>query len=242
MPKFATQFPKAVNFAIGSSPTETLSIQPAGYWGSLPANLSAYGPDTPPINDIDSYLPKNLSATRHSFFDWYPEFAELATDIKSPFLGATTAASLTSAEEVFVCNFAWAALLFSSSAILLVTGVAALVLKRLTLGPELFGFVTSLTYENPFVKIPREVARSTLWKELGLCEMSRCMWPMYLPPVCLCESWSGAELTHDRSSVGQNFEIARSTETCPNAPRTQGIVSGSCIRYCMPPIPQNSRE
>ncbi|KAL1612087.1 hypothetical protein SLS60_000310 [Paraconiothyrium brasiliense] len=199
--KFATEFPKAVNFAIGSSPTEhflvnssafpfnqqvgesrldvqytnvsvvapdvfskrlslvlntyyQLSTQPAGYWGSLSSNLSAYGPDTIPVNDIDHYLPNNLSATGHSFFDWYPTFDKDAFDDKSPFVGASTTGNLTSVEEVFVCNFAWVALLFSASTVLLVTGVAALVMKRLTLGPEVFGFVTSMTYENPFVKVP----------------------------------------------------------------------------------------
>jgi hypothetical protein len=199
--KFVTEFPKAVNFAIGSSPTEhflvnssafpsnqrvgesrldvqytnvsvvspgtfskrlglvlntyyQLSTQPAGYWGNLPSNRSLYGPHTLPANDIDQYLPKNLSATGNSFFKWYPRFDKTIFDNSSPFLGASTTGNLTSVEKVFVCNFAWVALLFSASTILLATGVAALIMKRLTLGPELFGFVTSMTYENPFVKIP----------------------------------------------------------------------------------------
>lgn len=212
--KFATEFPKAVNFAIGSSPTEhflvnssvfpfnqqvgeqrldlqytnvsvvspyvfsnrlslvlntyyQLSIQPAGYWGNLPSNVSVYAPDTLPSNDIDQYLPKNLSATENSFFQWYPAFDKTVFDDNSPFVGASTTGDLTSAEEVFVCNFAWVALLFTASTVLLATGVTALIMKRLTLGPELFGFVASMTYESPFVKIPDGGSTLDAWKEQG---------------------------------------------------------------------------
>ena len=183
MEGFAKEFPKAVTFAIGSSPTEhflansssfpfiqqvgqsaqdvfytnvsvipikdfsrrlslvlntyyQLSTQPTGYWGNLPGNLSAYGPDTLPATDIDAYLPKNLSATTHSFADWWPTFQEAAPSFDSPFIGATTTAHATSSEEVFICQFAWLALLFATSSIIFFTGVVALVLKRMTLGPE----------------------------------------------------------------------------------------------------------
>jgi hypothetical protein len=183
MEGFAKEFPKAITFAIGSSPTEhflanstsfpfiqqvgqaaqdvfytnvsvipldvfsrrlslmfntyyQLSTQPTGYWGNLPEDLSAYGPDTLPVKDIDAYLPKNLSATEHSFTDWWPTFQEAAPSFKSPFIGATTTANTTSSEEVFICQFAWFALLLATSSIIFVTGLIALVLKRMTLGPE----------------------------------------------------------------------------------------------------------
>ncbi|KAF2681315.1 hypothetical protein K458DRAFT_310114 [Lentithecium fluviatile CBS 122367] len=197
---FIREFPRAVTFATGSSPTEhflsssssfpfiqqvgqpaqdvmftnvsvvppdvfsrrlslllntyyQVSIQPTGYWGGLSKNLSAYGPDTLPVTDIDAYLPGNLSATGHSFFDWFPTFSEAAPDIDSPFIGATTTGYITSTKEIFVCKFAWFALLVATSSIIFLTGLFALVLKRMTLGPELFGFVTSMTYENPHMRI-----------------------------------------------------------------------------------------
>ncbi|KAH4111389.1 hypothetical protein HBI64_005360 [Parastagonospora nodorum] len=202
---FVRQFPRAVGFSAGSSPTEHFiantssfpfvqrvghlssdisfadvsavpkdvfsrrlslamntfyqtSVQPTGYFGNLPQNLSLYGPDTSPVSDINVYLPANLSATNHTFYDWYAEF-EIQTQIKqtfmSPFIGATTTANVTTTEGIFVCNFAWFSLLMVASIVTLATGATALVLKRLTLGPELFGFVTSMTYENPWVKIPQ---------------------------------------------------------------------------------------
>jgi hypothetical protein len=198
---FAKQFPRAVTFTAGSSPTEhfladtsvfpfvqkvgqltsdtmftnlslvpvdvfskrlglamntfyQLSVQPTGYFGGLPTNLSLYGPDTDTVNDIDAYLPKNLSATRHTFMDWYNTFEQDIQDVNSPFIGATTTADVINTEEIFVCKFAWLALLLVASGVTLATGGVALLLKRRTLGPELFGFVTSMTYENPWMKVP----------------------------------------------------------------------------------------
>jgi hypothetical protein len=113
-----------------------LSTQPTGCWGGLSNNLTIYGPDTAPVKDIDPYLPINMSATTHSFFDWWPTFQEAAPSIKPPFIGATTMSKSTSSEEVFVCQFAWLALLFTISCIIFATGLFALVLKRMTLGPE----------------------------------------------------------------------------------------------------------
>jgi hypothetical protein len=199
---FAREFPTAIKFNEGSSPTELfmantstfpflqragrlfpnevytdlskvpldifaqrlslvlntyyqLTTQSSGYFGSLTSNLTAYGPDTLPVTDVNAYLPANLSATDHTFFDWFTKFQQTVIDLDSPFLGATTTSTQTRRSEIFLCNFAWLALLFSSSAIILITGSIALVLKRKTLGPEMFGFVSSMTYENPWVKIPQ---------------------------------------------------------------------------------------
>lgn len=202
MQGFAQQFPIAIAFSVGSSPTERflantssfpfiqqaghltqdiaytnvsliepevfsqrlstvlntyyqLTTQPTGYFGNLPKNLSQYGPDTLPFNDIDKYLPGNFSATNNSFFDWWPIFDAAVQRSTSPFIGATTAAKVTNTEEIFVCNKAWLSVLMVSSIAILLTGLVALILKHRTLAPEIFGFVTSMTYENPWVKIPQ---------------------------------------------------------------------------------------
>jgi hypothetical protein len=131
-----------------------LSMQPTGYFGDLSGNLSAYGPDTLPNVDLNAYLPSNLSATDNTFLDWYYEFERNIQDIRSPFIGATTLATTSHKKEIFVCNFVWLSLLLVSSTAILLTGTIALLLKRKTLGPEMFGFVSSMTYENPYVKIP----------------------------------------------------------------------------------------
>jgi len=202
MQGFAQQFPVAVTFNGGSSPTERylsnssafpfvqeaghltqdiaytnvsvidsqlfsrrlssaintyyqLTIQPTGYYGGLPRNLSRYGPDTIPVTDINKYLPSNFSATNNSFYDWWPTFDAGVQSSDFPFIGATTTARTTMTEQIFVGDAAWISLLIVSSTVILIIGSTALMLKQRTLGPELFGFVTSMTYENPWVKIPQ---------------------------------------------------------------------------------------
>ncbi|KAJ4357336.1 uncharacterized protein N0V89_001911 [Didymosphaeria variabile] len=131
-----------------------LSTQPLGYFGSLSRNLSLYGPDVLPATDVDAYLPANLSSVNMTFLDLWSSFEARVQDNQAPFIGATTTANVTTTEEVFVCNFAWLSLLLAASNVILITGIVALILKRMTLGPEFFGPVASMTYENPFVKIP----------------------------------------------------------------------------------------
>ncbi|KAF3040303.1 hypothetical protein E8E12_006936 [Didymella heteroderae] len=131
-----------------------LSTQSTGYFGSLTRNLSAYGPDTLPVTDINAYLPANLSATEHTWDVWSTPFQQKVIDLDYPFLGATTTATSKSTTQIFACNFAWVALLLASSIIILITGLVAVVLKRRTLGPEMFGFVASMTYENPWLNLP----------------------------------------------------------------------------------------
>jgi hypothetical protein len=227
MDAFAREFPTAIKFNEGSSPTELfmvntssfpfvqkigrqygneiyadlskvhtdtfsqrlslvlntynqLSNQPSGYFGSLTGNLSAYGPDTLPVTDVNAYLPANLSATEHTFSDWFVTFQQTVLDLESPFLGATTTAQTTTRKDIFVCNFAWLALLLTSSTVILVTGGTALLLKRKTLGPEMFGFVTSMTYENPWVKVPKggtmldAMERARLLKDVEVCVADVC--------------------------------------------------------------------
>jgi hypothetical protein len=201
MQSFAQQFPVAVPFTSGSSPTERflantssfpfvqqagqitqdvaytnvsliapkdfskrlssvlntyyqLTMQPTGYFGDLSQNLSRYGPDTIPVTDINAYLPSNVSATNNSFFDWWPLFDAAVQRSDYPFIGATTTGEVTNKQEVFLCNTPWLVLLMVSSSVMLIIGTVALALKRRTLGPEMFGLVTSMTYENPWVKVP----------------------------------------------------------------------------------------
>jgi hypothetical protein len=130
-----------------------LTIQPTGYYGGLPQNLSRYGPDTAPATDINAYLPGNFTATNNSFFDWWPVFDQAVQLSDHPFIGATTTGLITSKQEVFLCNTPWLVLLMISATVIFIVGGVALLLKHRTLGPEMFGFVTSMTYENPWMKI-----------------------------------------------------------------------------------------
>jgi hypothetical protein len=154
-----------------------LSVGPTGYFGSLPQNYSLYGPDTLPVEDLNAYLPKNNSATEHPYNDWFANFdiAMSNNGEGAPFIGATTNATITSHEEMFVCDFAWMSLLLAASTVILVTGMAALLLRRKTMAPEMFGFVASMTYENAHVKIPKggnvldAMERARILKNMRVC-------------------------------------------------------------------------
>ncbi|CAI6335741.1 unnamed protein product [Periconia digitata] len=153
-----------------------LTIQPSGYWGSLPNNLSLYGPDVLPVDDFQYYFPGNKSISNSTLEEWGVEVITMMDkEITAPFIGATTTANVTSTEQVFVCQYAWLALLLTCSTTILLTGFAGLVLKRRTLGPELFGFVASMTYENPYVRIPEggstldAMERAKLLKDVEVC-------------------------------------------------------------------------
>jgi hypothetical protein len=132
-----------------------LTTQPTGYFGGLSRNLSLYGPDTLPVTDINMYLPSNFSATENTFNDWYGTFEMVVQSSESPFIGATSTAYTTITVEIYLCNVPWLVLLMTSSLIIFSIGAMGLALKHKTLAPELFGFVTSMTYENPWVNIPR---------------------------------------------------------------------------------------
>lgn len=153
-----------------------LTIAPNAYLGNLPQNnYSAFGLDTAPVGDVDVYLPSNVTTKNTTFVDWYFAFQDRTYRSGIYFIGATTNSTVSKTHAIFVCNFAWLGLLFAAAATIFTTGVASLVLKWKTLGPEMFGFVTSMTYENRYVKIPNGgsmlngMERARLLKDVEFC-------------------------------------------------------------------------
>ncbi|KAH8710199.1 hypothetical protein GQ44DRAFT_626784 [Phaeosphaeriaceae sp. PMI808] len=132
-----------------------LTIAPTAFLGNIPqSNLSSFGRDTLPVTDADVYLPKNISTRNTSFEVWFSLFQEKVYKSEVYFIGATTNATVGNTHQMFACNFAWLSLMFAAASTVLVIGIASLILKQKTLGPEMFGSVTSMTYENEFIKIP----------------------------------------------------------------------------------------
>jgi hypothetical protein len=153
-----------------------LTIAPNAYLGNLPqSNYSAFGLNTTPAHDVDVYLSSNVTTRNTTFVDWYFPFQDSTYDSGIYFIGATTNSTVSKTHAIFVCNFAWLGLLLAAAATIFATGVASLVLKWKTLGPEMFGFVTSMTYENRFVNIPdggtmlNGMERARLLKDVEFC-------------------------------------------------------------------------
>ncbi|USP82666.1 uncharacterized protein yc1106_09940 [Curvularia clavata] len=143
-------------FALVLNTYYQLTLAPNAYLGNLPqSNFSAFGPDTMPVKDVDVYLPSNVTTANTTFENWWRLFDLKTHDSSLYFIGATTNATISKTHAIYVCNFAWLGLLFIAAVSIFLVGAASLVLKRKTLGPEMFGFVTSMTYENPYLNVPR---------------------------------------------------------------------------------------
>ena len=73
--------------------------------------------------------------------------AESVNDIR-------TTATVTNTNLVYQTNWGWLALLFVSSVILLVAGVAAAIWDSQTIGPDILGFASSMVRNNKYMKVP----------------------------------------------------------------------------------------
>lgn len=66
----------------------------------------------------------------------------------------TSQAVVTSKDgEQYDCDMVFAGLLFAISSLLLVAGVASIVLMRSTLAPDILGYASSCTKDNPFIAV-----------------------------------------------------------------------------------------
>lgn len=67
---------------------------------------------------------------------------------------ASTTATITRSTELYRASRLWIALLLISSLVLLVLGFMNIVLEPLCVAPDLLGYVSSMTRDNPYVDIP----------------------------------------------------------------------------------------
>ncbi len=113
------------------------SAQPGSigaFFGSLPADLSLYGRD---------FGHRPLQAGEAVLAKWCPYFCT-----------RSTRAMLTQTLPVYRCNMLWLALLVASASVLLVFGAAATVLGWRTFVPDMLGYVASMTFNNPYLRLP----------------------------------------------------------------------------------------
>lgn len=74
--------------------------------------------------------------------------------------------------NVYICNKMWAAILLLVSAILLLCGIYSTVVKHMTRGPQILGYVSTMTRDNPYINLPSEgctlddLQRTRLLKDL----------------------------------------------------------------------------
>jgi hypothetical protein len=147
---------------------------PGSFLGNSGRNLSAYGPETTPLNAIQVCFGSNAKLEDVTGFINGNRMDDSVTDCEkgSPFVAAASTGIETRGTESYTCHTVWLVLLLISTLILLATGVCSIVLKQFTLAPDLFSYAISMTYENPYVKIPRggtsldAIERGRLLKDL----------------------------------------------------------------------------
>lgn len=71
-----------------------------------------------------------------------------------PYLPLYSNTTLTRTTEVYKCNYLWFSFLLVSSCILLLLGSAGTALSHLCHAPDMMGYVSSFTYNNPYMRVP----------------------------------------------------------------------------------------
>ena len=65
-----------------------------------------------------------------------------------------TTATVTNVKEVYICNKTWATILLVASSTLLVCGIFGAIVKDRTRGPQVLGYVSTMTRDNPYINLP----------------------------------------------------------------------------------------
>jgi hypothetical protein len=130
------EFSERLQLLLNTWYTFRLAANPDVFYGVNDGNISAYGFD----------------------FAQLPADGRVAQSVveESCRLMCTpsTQATLTHTVEVFTYNRRWMALLFLSSAVLLVTGLAGAAIGLRTHVPDMLGYVSSMTYNNRYLPLP----------------------------------------------------------------------------------------
>jgi len=108
-----------------------LSLAPLAYTGDLPA----------PNEDIWKTSDQSIST-------------EVYDETLPPFLPMFANSSITISTEVYKCNYVWFSLLLVSSCILLMLGSVGTALSHICHAPDMMGYVSSFTYNNPYMSVP----------------------------------------------------------------------------------------
>lgn len=107
-----------------------LSMAPLAYTAALPG----------PSDDIWNLL---------AVFD-----SSGGADKKLPFVPLRSNTTITTMVEVYHCSYLWFALLLSSSVVLIMLGAVGSAISHLCHAPDMIGYVSSFTYNNPYMQVP----------------------------------------------------------------------------------------
>jgi hypothetical protein len=137
------------------------------FYGSevIPANYSPFAN----LTMLDaSIMSERLTRLVNSYWlaSAFPDYVAAGGSINSSTLGEeyriyqTEANIVTALEDVYVCDDVWLGFLVVSSVALCVCGILSTIVGVFKISPDVFGFVSTLTRDNPLV--PQAYAGSSL--------------------------------------------------------------------------------
>ena len=68
----------------------------------------------------------------------------------------TTTTTVTILTDIYICNRMWAFILLAASSALLLCGLSGAIVKHMTRGPKILGYVSTITRDNPYIDLPSE--------------------------------------------------------------------------------------
>ena len=130
---------------------------PTGFAGDFLSDLTLYGPNHTPANGL-SETSWNISWTDGQAPNAFS--INSAFNTRTPFIAASTNATVVKYTEVYRPNYVWVVFLFISAALLFCLAVFGLCLRCATVTPNVFDPVMGLTYNNKYM--PVESQQSSL--------------------------------------------------------------------------------
>lgn len=112
------------------------TLAPKYLTGDLPSDPSA--------------LPLYNSSDPNYFTSW-----EWINAPDKSFVARESAADVTVFQKRYVCSKLWLSILIIATAILIIGGLISVYLQYTCLGPEVLGFVSALTMNNPYIHQPQ---------------------------------------------------------------------------------------
>ena len=85
-------------------------------------------------------------------------YPSVKLDLRPPSYGLFNATDATTRFDtnVYVSNKTWAAILLVPSSILLACGIYGAIVKHMMRGPQILGYVSTMTRDNPYINLPSE--------------------------------------------------------------------------------------
>ncbi|KAF1913889.1 hypothetical protein BDU57DRAFT_541261 [Ampelomyces quisqualis] len=176
-----TAFPKTFGWPRGSNPTEQFMYNSSSFRFVSPISYLSDNPGWVNLAELDpSVFARRLALLLNTYYQFTIAPTAFLGGLPQPNLSAfgLDTMPVTDVDVYLPSNmttrnspFKDCLLLVAARTVLLI-GTASLILKRRTLGPALFGFVSSMTYGKPFIQIPEDgsmlnaVERARLLKDV----------------------------------------------------------------------------